>query len=145
MSVFRGYRRSERRHGEPTPGRVLLAAAAALAIAASAAVAQTAAARDGQVRDDTGTAEAYDAGGGEWVGLETFWLRYAARRGGLTFGRRSDYPPYASVNELDTLLIELDSGPCLMEFFHQRWRRANDVRRWDPAFNRYGSCPHVFD
>ncbi len=108
-------------------------------------MAQTATPRDGEVRSDNGQARAYDAPGDEWVGLETFWLRYAERRGGLTFGRRSDYPPYAGVNELDTLLIELDSGPCLMEFFHRRWRRANDVRRWDPAFNRYGGCPHVFD
>jgi len=32
-----------------------------------------------------------------------------------------------------------------MEFIHERWRRANDVRRWDDAFNDYAGCPHVFD
>lgn len=31
-----------------------------------------------------------------------------------------------------------------MEFFHNRWRRANDVRRWDPLFNEHGGCPDVF-
>ncbi|MDX1406343.1 MAG: hypothetical protein R3192_17540, partial [Woeseiaceae bacterium] len=65
--------------------------------------------------------------------------------GGLTWGRRTDYPPYDQVDELDTMIIELESGPCLMEFFHTRWRRANDVRRWDAAFNEYGGCPNVFD
>ena len=89
--------------------------------------------------------EAWDANNTEWIALETFWERYADRRGGLTWGRRTDYPPYDQVDELDTMIIELDSGPCLMEFFHTRWRRANDVRRWDPAFNEYAGCPNVFD
>ncbi len=43
------------------------------------------------------------------------------------------------------MIIEVESGPCLMEFFHTRWRRANDVRRWVAAFNEYGGCPDVFD
>ena len=77
--------------------------------------------------------------------LETFWDRDADRRGGLTWGRRTDYPPYNKVKELDTMIIEVESGPCLMEFFHTRWRRANDVRRWDVTFNEYGGCPDVFD
>ena len=101
---------------------------------------------DGKVRNaPNGELEAWDANGTEWVPLETFWERYADRRGGLTWGTRADYPPYHQVNELDTMIILLDSGPCLMEFFHTRWRRANDVRRWDSAFNEYGGCPHVFD
>lgn len=101
---------------------------------------------DGKVRvTDNGVQEAWDANVQEWVSLETFWLNYAERRGGLTWGRRADYPPYNDVDELDTMIIELDSGPCMMEFFHTRWRRANDVRRWDEAFNEYGGCPHVFD
>lgn len=101
---------------------------------------------DGKVRQVAGgEIEAWDGNNTEWVSLETFWDRYAARRGGLTWGRRTDYPPYNDVNELDTMIIVLDSGPCLMEFFHTRWRRANDVRRWDAAFNEYGGCPNVFD
>jgi hypothetical protein len=32
-----------------------------------------------------------------------------------------------------------------MALFHSRWRRANDVRRWDPKFNDYAGCPEVFE
>lgn len=89
--------------------------------------------------------EAWDAINEQWLSPEVFWVRYAEREGGLTWGRTSVYPPYADVKEFDTLIIEMESGPCLMEFFHSRWRRANDVRRWDKAFNDYGGCPDVFD
>ena len=100
---------------------------------------------DGEVRGVAGDGlKAWDIRNREWVDLEVFWSRYADRRGGLTWGRRTDFPPYKRVLELDTMLIELESGPCLMEFFHTRWRRANDVRRWDEAFNEYGGCPDVF-
>ena len=61
------------------------------------------------------------------------------------WGAKEVYPEYDKVQENDTLLIQTESGPCLMEFFHQRWRRANDVRRWDKAFNEYGGCSTVFD
>ena len=30
-------------------------------------------------------------------------------------------------------------------FFHSRWRRANDVRRWNPQFNEVLGCSVVFD
>ncbi|MBY5991006.1 hypothetical protein [Ferrimonas balearica] len=101
---------------------------------------------DGHVRlGADGALEAWDAERGQWGGLEAFWLAYAERRGGLTWGRGSDYPPYDQVKEGDTFMVELSQGPCLMEFFHQRWRRANDVRRWDDAFNDYAGCPRVFD
>ena len=117
-----------------------------VALTFAVAFAQTEDPSDGEVRSTAaGQLEAWDTSNSEWVPLETFWERYADRRGGLTWGRRADYPPYRQVNELDTMIIELDSGPCLMEFFHTRWRRANDVRRWDSAFNEYGGCPHVFD
>ena len=82
--------------------------------------------RDGELSQQAdGVLLAWDSEGGEWVKPEAFWERYAARRGGLTWGKRDDYPPYAEVDELDTMIIELESGPCLMEFFHSRWRRAN--------------------
>ena len=42
-------------------------------------------------------------------------------------------------------MVEVKSGLCLMEFFHTRWRRANDVRRWDDRFNEYAGCAKVFD
>ena len=80
----------------------------------------------------------------EWLDPEAFWLAYAESQGGLTWGRTDTYPPYRQVSEHDLILIEVASGPCLMEFFHRRWRRAQDVRRWDPRFNEFGGCPNVF-
>lgn len=101
---------------------------------------------DGEVQTlENGTQEAWNAETQTWVGLAAFWDQYAERRGGYTWGVREDYPPYAEVEEFDTMLVQLDSGPCMMMFFHSRWRRANDVRRWDDAFNEYGGCPYVFD
>jgi len=81
----------------------------------------------------------------QWVEPEKFWLAYAKERGGLTWGQRTSYPPYNQVKEFDTVLIQLDNGHCLMEFFHSRWRRANDVRRWGTGFNLYSACPFVFE
>ena len=116
------------------------------ALTISNAIGQSEELTDGEVRTvANGGFEAWDLQNTEWVDLETFWIRYTDRRGGLTWGRRTDYPPYEQVNELDTMIIEVESGPCLMEFFHTRWRRANDVRRWDAAFNEYAGCPDVFD
>jgi hypothetical protein len=93
----------------------------------------------------TGGFEVFDAQAGQWLAPEAFWLAWAARRGGLTHGRGAAYPPYASVREFDTFLVEIDGQTCLMEFFHTRWRRANDVRRWNDAFNSFGACGRVFD
>lgn len=100
---------------------------------------------DGQIHAlKDGSLEAWDAVGEQWLDPVSFWLAYAGRRGGLTWGRGQDYPTYADVSEFDTFMIEVDSGPCLMQFFHTRWRRAQDVRRWDERFNTYGGCPDVF-
>ena len=77
--------------------------------------------------------------------VEEFWAQYAASKGGLTWGTSDTYPEYEKVNEGDTFMVVLSQGPCLMEFFHNRWRRANDVRRWDESINDYGGCPFVFD
>lgn len=77
--------------------------------------------------------------------IDAFWMQYANSKGGLTWGKSTEYPEYEKVKEGDTLLIEVAQGPCLMEFFHSRWRRANDVRRWDESVNEYGGCPYVFD
>ena len=117
-----------------------------LLLFASTAYSQSETPADGQVRTTAdGQREAWDARDKAWLTLDQFWESYADRRGGLTWGRRNDYPPYAEVRELDTMIIELDSGSCMMMFFHTRWRRANDVRRWDDAFNRFSACPYVFD
>jgi len=77
--------------------------------------------------------------------VELFWQRYIASKGGLSWGRSSEYPEYDKVKEGDTFMVELEQGPCLMEFFHGRWRRANDVWRWGEAMNEYAACPFVFD
>lgn len=84
----------------------------------------------------------------EWskgIDIESFWMDYANSRGGLTWGATTEYPEYEKVKEGDTILIQLEQGSCLMEFFHRRWRRANDVRRWDESVNEYGGCPYVFN
>ncbi|MFD2166100.1 hypothetical protein ACFSJY_07445 [Thalassotalea euphylliae] len=77
--------------------------------------------------------------------VEVFWQEYAGSKGGLTFGATSTYPDYDKVNEGDTILIQLEQGSCLMEFYHSAWRRANDVWRWDEDMNNFGGCPYVFD
>ncbi|MCV6623164.1 MAG: hypothetical protein OIF51_15595 [Cellvibrionaceae bacterium] len=77
--------------------------------------------------------------------VELFWQRYIASKGGLTWERSSEYPDYDKVKEGDTFMVELKQGPCLMEFFHGRWRRANDVWRWGESMNEYAACPFVFD
>ena len=81
----------------------------------------------------------------QWLPVVDFWLEYAPTADGKFWGENAEYPPYDEVNEHDTLLIEAAKGPCLMYFFHNRWRRAQDVRRWDPAFNQQLGCPHVFE
>ena len=101
--------------------------------------------RNGQVYESHGAVQAWDENAGEWVTPEAFWLSYAERNNGKFWGRTATYPPYDDVSEFDTILIELEHGVCLMEFFHTRWRRAQDVRRWDTAFNDYGGCPNVFE
>jgi len=75
----------------------------------------------------------------------SFWNDYVKAKGGLTFPKSTTYPEYSKVKEGDTFLVETENGICLMEFFHRRWRRANDVRRWHPSFNQYSACPTVFD
>ena len=77
--------------------------------------------------------------------IEAFWIEYANANGGITWGRSSEYPEYEKVKEGDTFMVEVAQGPCLMEFFHNRWRRANDVRRWHQSINDFGGCPYVFD
>ncbi|MFK7978052.1 MAG: hypothetical protein AB8C02_18110 [Halioglobus sp.] len=96
----------------------------------------------------TDTAQVSNANTVVWkqgANVEAFWMQYTDSRGGITWGESMEYPEYAKVKEGDTFLIQLDQGPCLMEFFHSRWRRANDVRRWDDSINAYGGCPHVFE
>lgn len=87
----------------------------------------------------------FDENAGEFVTPLTFWRNYAELNGGLTWGESQEYPPYNEVKEFDLFLVQTAEGPCLMEFFHSRWRRANDVRRWNPQFNEVLGCGVVFD
>lgn len=102
--------------------------------------------RDGQVYVlKNGGFVAWDDQEKLWLDTEAFWASFAERGRGRTWPSSTQFPPYAEVKEHDTFLYQLDSGPCLMYFFHTRWRRANDVWRWGQEFNNYGGCPHVFD
>ena len=123
---------------------ILLLAVLSLLFSVQLAVAEDSP-RNGQLKDNGGLYKAWDDHSKKWVTPDVFWELYASRRGGLTWGKTSKYPAYEQVKEHDTIIIETGRGPCLMEFFHSRWRRANDVRRWDESFNDYGGCPHAFD
>ena len=101
--------------------------------------------KDGQVHATDASFEVWDARMKAWVDPELFWMSYAETGPGKFWGRSATYPRYRDVNEHDTIVIEVATGPCLMYFFHRRWRRAQDVRRWDPTFNDIGGCPKVFD
>ncbi|CAH0991326.1 hypothetical protein SIN8267_01429 [Sinobacterium norvegicum] len=89
--------------------------------------------------------QAWDSMQQQWLETDQFWLSSAEQEGGLTWGTRSEYPPYEAVKERDTMIIVTHNGPCMMEFFHTRWRRANDVRRWNEVMNDYQGCATVFD
>ena len=99
----------------------------------------------GEVSLKDGKQQAWDDRDKKFVSLEQFWRDYAKRTGGLTWGQSSKYPPYNEVKEHDLFMVEIGNEICLMEFFHDRWRRANDVRRWDLAFNEFSACAKVFD
>lgn len=88
---------------------------------------------------------AWDVKKSEWSSIELFWKSFAKSNETKYWGQLNTYPNYGDVNEFDTVLIQLKEGTCLMQFFHSRWRRANDVQRWHDAFNEYSGCPYVFD
>ena len=96
-------------------------------------------------KSELGNLQAWNEHLNEWTEIESFWLSFAKSDSPKFWGSTDKYPKYADVNEFDTLLIQLEKGSCLMQFFHSRWRRANDVQRWNEAFNEYGGCPYVFD
>ena len=100
---------------------------------------------NGEVRVIKGEEKAWHEKSNSYISLEAFWRDYAKNSGGLTWGEGREYPDYNKVNEFDLFMVELDSGICLMEFYHSRWRRANDVRRWDDNFNEFSACPNVFN
>lgn len=99
----------------------------------------------GSARDAGDAFEAYDAGTNRWLSPDDFWRAQVERSGARHWGEGERYPPYADVAEHDTFLVNIDGQTCLMAFFHRRWRRANDVWRWNDRFNTYGACARVFD
>lgn len=117
-------------------------AIAAIVFAVSAVKAETHS--HGSFKAD-GSALVWNNDNKSWITPDKFWQNFTANRGGLTWQQSRHYPAYNQVKEHDTFLVEIDSGVCLMEFFHSRWRRANDVQRWDDKFNRYSGCDKVFE
>lgn len=102
--------------------------------------------RDGEIRSlSDGSWQSWDAVVGLWLAPQKFWESYAARGPGHYWGRLTELPNYQRSREFDTFIFETPQGSCLMEFFHQRWRRANDVRRWDERYNQYSGCGQVFN
>lgn len=89
--------------------------------------------------------EVWNENTAKWGNVESFWRDFEKSNEGNSWGRSVNYPNYDDVNEFDTIIIELKQGACLMQFYHSRWRRANDVQRWNDNFNEYGGCPYVFD
>jgi len=96
-------------------------------------------------KSDSGTLQVWNAERNEWSDIDSFWKNFAKTNQAKSWGVTDTYPTYGEVNEFDTLVIKLKQGSCLMQFYHGRWRRANDVQRWDDAFNDYSACPYVFD
>ena len=99
----------------------------------------------GEVLVKENSQRAWDNQDKKFLSLEKFWRTYAERNGGLTWGQSENYPPYNDVKENDLFMVEIGSEICLMEFYHDRWRRANDVRRWDNSFNEFSACSKVFN
>lgn len=87
---------------------------------------------------------AWNVNKNEWNTIELFWTNFVQSNEAKHWEQSSEYPNYGDVNEFDTFLVHLKQGTCLMQFFHSRWRRANDVQRWHDEFNAYSGCPYVF-
>lgn len=88
---------------------------------------------------------AWDKDSKTWLSMEAFWRNYANKSDGFIWKDSRTFPQYSKVKEFDLFMAINDEGICLMEFFHTRWRRANDVRRWDDKFNEYGACSTIFN
>ena len=97
------------------------------------------------IKQANGESLAWNAETNQWINFEQFWQQFSASNNAKHWGKSNQYPEYAKVQEFDTFLVALPQGVCLMQFFHTRWRRANDVQRWADEFNAYGACPYVFD
>jgi len=99
--------------------------------------------KHGQARQHNKSFVVWDARVKRWVSPGRFWGNYSRRKGSRYWGRTRFYPSYSKVREHDLVTIVTKQGSCLMEFYHHRWRRANDVWRWNRRFNNYGGCRSV--
>ncbi len=99
--------------------------------------------RHGQARQHDNGFVVWDNRANSWVSPRRFWANYARRKGSRYWGQSKFYPPYANTRAHDLVTITTSDGACLMEFYHGRWRRANDVWRWNRRFNNYAGCASV--
>ena len=100
----------------------------------------------GQIKVSGDWVLAWSPGMEQWVPLEAFWWQFVeANERGKHWGEGMKYPSFEDVKERDTFLEITEQGSCLMYFYHGRWRRAQDVWRWDTRQNEVLGCPHVFD
>lgn len=99
----------------------------------------------GDVRDSGEGIEVWHMTATDWISPDDFFVIEIKRLKGPTYGTVKDYPPYAAVQEWDTLIDQLPDGrECPMVFFHQRWRRLPDVLALDERLRNYGGCKDVF-
>ncbi len=99
--------------------------------------------RNGQTRLHNDGFIVWDTQADSWVKPEQFWANYASRKGSRNWGTATTYPPRAKTQPHDVVTIVTPEGVCLMEFYHSRWRRANDVWRWSQRFSNYAGCANV--
>lgn len=81
-----------------------------------------------------------------WILPDEYFAIEIKQYDGQFYGTVTNYPPYDTVNEFDTLIDQLPDGrECPMVFFHQRWRRLPDVLALDERLRNYGGCKDVFN
>ena len=99
----------------------------------------------GDVRETGGDIEAWHMTVAGWISPDEFFVIEIKRLEGPTYGTVKDYPPYAAVQEWETLIDQLPDGrECPMVFFHGRWRRLPDVLALDERLRNHGGCKDVF-
>lgn len=116
-----------------------------LAITLGLSVYVQAAPENGETKETDGALQVWSDMRNQWVTPELFFADDLASLDGPTYGHTHDYPPYAQVQEWQTLVDVLPDGrSCPMVFFHSRWRRLADVRALDARLRNYGGCRDVF-
>lgn len=100
----------------------------------------------GEVKDNLDKLIVWHSSQSSWISPEQYFTIEIKRYDGQSYGTVTQYPPYDTVNEFDTLVDKLPDGRvCPMVFFHQRWRRLPDVLALDERLRNYGGCKDVFN